>query len=185
MVTQVKEPEVFEEVLEHRGVSLEELGHSIGVPVRVLPWWGSRRQGMKWLCPAEGGSLKKLPEIRDGVICVWAGPCRHFSHYRGPHTHRQDIEIKDAGSQAILISIRSCAGVISHHLLGVDGSAPYIVRVSQKAQTIDAAFQWLIPKKVKEAIIAGLNVKRQGDWFFIPYNREPNLHAWDDFLHYR
>jgi len=29
---------------------------------------------------------------------------------------------------------------------------------------------------VREALVLGLNVKRQGDWYFIPTDREPKLH---------
>lgn len=174
-----------EQKVEVKQTSLEELGRSMGIPLRVMPWWGSLRRGReRWPCPAGGQSLKKQPEIRDGVVYLWAGPCRHQSHYHGPHTHRQAIEVKDARNQAILIAIRSCGGVVSHHLFGVDDKAAYVVRVSRRAAMVDDALQWLMPKMVKEAIIHGLDVKRQGDWFFIPRSREPNLHEWDDHLHY-
>lgn len=177
--------------VEVRETSLEELAHSMGIPIRILPWWGSRRQGAdsglggvkSWLCPAAGNGLKRRPEVLDGMICVWKGKCGFHDGYR-IHTHKQEVEVKDAGNRAILVAIRSCGGVISHHLLGMDNTAPYVVQVSSRVQTVDAAFQWLIPKKVKEAVIQGLDVKRQGDWFFIPHSRDPNLNKWDDFLHY-
>jgi len=179
--------------VETRETSLEGLGQMMGIPIKVLPWWGSRRQGSRsrsggvemWLCPADPILPKKRPEIRDGFIILWAGEC----HYRGrwhreQHNHRQTIEVKDVRDHAILIEIRAYTSIRSRYLIGIDGTAPYIVQVFRRLESVEEAFQWLIPKRVKESIIQGLDVKRQGDWFFIPYNREPNFNEWDDFLHY-
>lgn len=180
--------------VEIRETSLEELGQMMGIPIKLLPWWGSRRQSGRsgverqrmWLCPADPILPKKSPEVRDGFIILWAGEC-HFRGrwHREQHNHRQTIEIKDAKDQAILVEIRAYTSVRSRYLLGMDGTAPFIVQVVRRVESVEEAFQWLMPNRVKEAIIQGLDVKCQGDWFFIPYNREPNLHQWDDTLIYR
>lgn len=195
MVTELK----TRERVEIRRLNLEELGQMVGVPIKVRPWWGSvrrrfstvlmqvriddsgldvlgeevgRNQHLTWECPADNGrNRKKAPEVQDGVIVVWEGRCGCNGH-----THRQVIEVKSVAHQAMLISLRLSETARSYFLLGVDGGSPFVVQVSRRPQTVDEAFQWLMPKKVKEAVIQGLDVKRQGDWFFIPTSREPRLH---------
>lgn len=179
----------------HR-LNLEELGKMVGVPIKVRPWWGSVRkrfstvlmqvridgleseepevgreqQHLTWECPAGGRNRKSPPEVQDGVIVVWEGRCG----FNG-HTHRQVIEVKSVAHQAMLISLRLSETARSYFLLGVDGGSPFVVQVTKRPQTVDEALQWLMPNKVKEAVIQGLDVKRQGDWFFIPTSREPRL----------
>ncbi len=197
MITELK----TRERVEIRWLNLEELGEMVGVPIKVRPWWGSVRRrfgtasmvvriregivvdeaGMPlkahvvWECPADGQNRKKAPEVQDGVIIVWEGQCGYKGAY-DKHTHAQTIEVKSVAHQAMLISLRLSETARSYFLLGVDGGSPFVVQVTKRPQTVDEAFQWLMPKKVKEAVIQGLDVKRQGDWFFIPTSREPRLH---------
>ncbi|MBA7602299.1 hypothetical protein ES703_09387 [subsurface metagenome] len=196
MVTELK----TRERIEIRRLNLGELGEMVGVPIKVRPWWGSvrRRFGttsmvvriregivvdeasmplkahVVWECPADGQNRKKAPEVQGGVIIVWEGQCGYKGAY-DKHTHAQTIEVKSVAHQAMLISLRLSETARSYFLLGVDGGSPFVVQVTKRPQTVDEAFQWLMPKKVKEAVIQGLDVKRQGDWFFIPTSREPRL----------
>ncbi|GAH33695.1 unnamed protein product, partial [marine sediment metagenome] len=196
MVTELK----TRERVEIRRLNLEEFGEMVGVPIKVRPWWGSirrrfstvlmqvridgleseepevgRKEHLTWECPADGRNRKKAPEVQDGVIIVWEGQCGYKGAY-DKHTHAQTIEVKSVAHQAMLISLRLSETARSYFLLGVDGGSPFVVQVTKRPQTVDEAFQWLMPKKVKEAVIQGLDVKRQGDWFFIPTSREPRLH---------
>lgn len=45
---------------------------------------------------------------------------------------------------------------------------PFLVELTKNAQTISEAYNGLKPKEVKDAEAKGLEVKRQGEWFFIP-----------------
>lgn len=191
------------EKIETKQLTLEELSEEIGLPIVVRPWWGSvrrstlhilnrvrvdgagtvdemeelgRKRHSEWLCPADGRNQKKNPEIQDGEIVLWEGQCQHKSCYHGTHTHAQIIEVKDARPGAMLITIRigNTKASLSQFLLGMDSSRPYAVQVGLRCQTINEALDWLVPKMVKNAIAQGLDVKRQGDWFFIPTDKEPN-----------
>ena len=170
-------------------ITLEELGKQLGMPIRVHPWWGSRRQRFgdtrRWSCSAEFNNVKRNPEIQSGEIILWQGPCHYDKGYR-PHTHTQIIEVKDARPGAMLITIRlgNTKASLSQFLLGMDAGRPYAVRVGLRCQTINEALSWLVPKMVMGAVAQGLDVKRQGDWYFIPYAREPNFNEWDDALRY-
>ena len=79
------------------------------------------------------------------------------------------LEILDVGESALLARFGSELG-IQHFILGKDGNLgqPFITQVARKVRTLTDAFDSLMPKVVKEAIAQGLDVKRQGDWFFIP-----------------
>lgn len=53
----------------------------------------------------------------------------------------------------------------------------FFVQLNKPVKTIDAAYESLKPKMVKEALKKKLDVKRQGEWFFVPtkFNPEKNL----------
>jgi hypothetical protein len=79
------------------------------------------------------------------------------------------LEILDVGESALLVRFGSEFGT-QHFIFGKDSEAgqPFMTQVARKAMTLVDAFGGLMPKIVKEAIAQGLDVKRQGDWFFIP-----------------
>ena len=174
MVTEV---ETREKVQAPR-ITLEEFGRMIGLPIRVKPWWGSVRhrhnlQGGPgyWDCPGRPtGTRKKIPEVQNGVIVLWEGLCG----YPG-HSHAQVIGIRSVAQQTMLITLQA-SGPISQFLLGMDSGHPYVIQVLRRVETVKQALDWLMPNMVRTAIAQGLHVKRQGDWFFIPVNREPRLH---------
>ncbi len=185
-------------------LNVREVGERFGIPVVICPWWGSvrrstlhtlnrvrvdesgtvdkmeevgRKRHLEWLCAADGGNRKKNPEIQGGKIVLWEGQCHYDKGYK-PHTHTQIIEVKDARPGAMLITIRlgNTKASLSQFLLGMDSRRPYAVRVGLRCQTINEALDWLVPKMVKTAIAQGLDVRRQGDWFFIPTSRKPVLY---------
>jgi len=55
-------------------------------------------------------------------------------------------------------------------LIGVDSpmTLPFVTQVSSRLDTVAAAFDSLMPKTVRRAVEAGVDVRRQGDWFFVP-----------------
>lgn len=202
MVTEVKS----RERIEPKPITLQELGGMIGVPIVVRPWWGSRRRRsieamtqitvgasgaeeakqvgqkghLQWIC--SGGhnhTQPKYPEFKNGKIILWEGRCRFRYHWGSPkiHDHAQTIEVKAVGRKAMLIVIRRSPTSYSQFIIGVDGSSPYAVMVNRRLNTVTEAFDWLMPEIVRKAIEQGLDVKRQGDWFFIPVNRGPSLRS--------
>ena len=45
---------------------------------------------------------------------------------------------------------------------------PFVVILNSRVSSVSEAYESLKPKAVKDALKAGLDVKRQGEWFFIP-----------------
>ncbi|MBA7623091.1 hypothetical protein ES703_30483 [subsurface metagenome] len=182
------------ERVEVERISLEQLGEMVGIPIVVRPWWGSAREGStsgaggvsRWVCPGgHTGNQKRRPEVQnlahvslppDLRIVLWEGACRLKTPYRTRygygHTHGQSIEVKSIGDRAMLVVIR-LSSIPSLFLLGMDGEAPYAVQVPCRLNTTNEALDWLMPNIVRQAIEQGLEVKRQGDWYFIPRDRPP------------
>ena len=50
---------------------------------------------------------------------------------------------------------------------------PFIVQLPHKVTSIAEAYESLKPQEVKDALAKGLDVKRQGEWFFIPSEFQP------------
>jgi hypothetical protein len=155
-------------------INLQELGDILGIPIEVRPWWGSTRTRfsgkLKWICP---GRIKP-PEIQKGKIILWEGPCQwHLFQWR--HNHSQDIEIKSVGNKAMLIRCR-VNKIYSQFLVGMDEGAPYVMPVARNLETVKEAFDWLIPKPVREAMEQGLEVLRHGDWFLVQTHQKPYLY---------
>lgn len=131
----------------------------------------------RWRCPGDYTySHIKWPEVQNGVIVLWEGPCRERWNGRF-HKHRQSIEVLDADGQAILVKL-SASWNSSHFLIGTDDGSPYVTPVIRKCATVQDAFDWLMPNIVREAMILGLDVKRQGDWYFIPTDKPPKVHGY-------
>ncbi len=136
----------------------------------------------RFLCPGGAYSQIKWPEVQKGMVVIWEGPC--LAKWGGrTHAHRQDIEVLNVDGQAMLVCI-SVSKNTSHFLIGMDDGHPFVTPVNKKPRTVLEAFDWLMPNKVREAIAAGLDVKRQGDWHFIPTTKEPRIHKFGDRLYY-
>ncbi|KKN30536.1 hypothetical protein LCGC14_0833210 [marine sediment metagenome] len=135
-------------------------------PRDILLRWLFRRE---WLCPA---NRIRWPEVlENGSVVVWEGPCGKSRNGRH-HEHRQDLEVVDVGETAFLLRATVVKNT-SLFIVGLDDGRPFARMVSGRVTTLQDAFDWLVPKKVQEALILGLDVKRQGDWWFIPTNKEP------------
>lgn len=134
-----------------------------------------------WECAGGqfNGNIYKAPEVQDGKIILWEGPCG-FNHPKKGHS--QEIKVRDVQGKTILIAIW-VRQLWSCWLIGVDGRAPFVVSVQRRATTVQEAFDWLMPVMVKRAIAAGLDVKRQGDWYFIPVYETPKSLELGGFPH--
>lgn len=130
--------------------------------------WPARSE---WECPGGPtyGRIKR-PEVQSGVVIIWEGPCRHPGH-----THRQSVKVIDVDADAKAMILRCAASATpSHFLIGMDSGHPFVTPVLRRLTTVQDAFDWLVPNKVREALVLGVDVKRQGDWFFIP-TEEPKF----------
>lgn len=180
--------------VEAREIDLEELGEMIGVPIKVRPWWGSRR-GQKWLEPWFGRREREIspfyrhwgcsagfydyytgtpPRVVGKVIVVYEGPCGKKWGGRC-HKHRQEVRVISVGQGAMLVETHTGTEAQTRtrqYILGVDGRRPYVAEV-WKCSTLKEAFEYLKPLNVQWAEAKGLEVKRQGDWFFIPIPKRP------------
>ena len=95
------------------------------------------------------------------------------------------IQILDVGESALLVRFGSELGT-QHFIFGKDGDRgqPFTTQVGKKARTVVDAFDFLMPKIVKDAIAQGLDVKRQGDWFFIPIKEPRCKKSFNSEWHY-
>jgi len=133
----------------------------------------------RWPCP--GGFYHnqiKWPEVRNGVVIIWEGLCRSCPGKGSSpvHTHKQTVEVLDVDGQIMLVTIR-VSGAWSNFLLGMDDGHPFVRPVKRRETTVQDALDSLVPNKVREAFMLGLDVKRQGDWYFIPVKKAPNLNG--------
>ena len=140
----------------------------------VEPWCSNCRQHLPpseirverirhtWLCPRV-----RYPQVQTGAVVLWEGDCG----IKG-HNHRQNIEVLDIDESALLL--RLSAGVTGRNfIIGLDDGHPFATAVPRRVITVQDAFDWLVPKLIRQAYILGKEVKRQGDWYFIPARDEP------------
>jgi len=87
------------------------------------------------------------------------------------------MQILDLAERAMLVRVPVREdGYMINVLIGVDSpmTLPFVTQVKQGVATVSEAFESLVPIAVKRAIEAGLDVKRQGDWYFIPSAKIPH-----------
>lgn len=120
-----------------------------------------------YLCPA-GYSYNRItrPEVQGGRVVLWEGPC-----HLNKHTHQQSLTVIDESDSALLIEVKVCNSG-TRFLVGLDDNHPFVTSVNRKPETVQDAFDWLVPNKVREAFILGKDVVRQGDWYFIPFEKK-------------
>ncbi len=195
--------ETVEKVLVDPLVRLKMVAGELDIPIVIRPWWGSRRALNRRVHTGCGGEAfvweeigqarcrtcfkdipvlqteieqvphtwehpgVKYPEVQGGTVVFWEGSCACKRH-----NHRQTLEVKAVGPTAFLVRIT--AGLAGTNILvGVDDEHPFGTPVPRRITTVEEAFEWLMPKRVRDSIELGLVVKRQGDWFFFPTDREP------------
>lgn len=110
-----------------------------------------------WLCPRV-----RYPQVQNGAVIVWEGDCGIRSH-----NHRQNIEVLDIDESALLLKL-SAGAAGRNFLIGKDDGHPFATAVPRRVITVQDAFNWLVPKLIRQAYFLGREVKRQGDWYFIP-----------------
>lgn len=81
------------------------------------------------------------------------------------------VTVVDSGPTAVLLLVELNRFHRRQFLVGQDSAnsaPPFVTQVKARIQGVQEAFGWLMPKPVRQAIERGLEVKRQGDWFFYP-----------------
>ena len=139
----------------------------------LAPWEVSTWRDGRWVCPD-----MRWPEVEGGVVVLWEGLCGAKLRIRREHVHRQSLEVLDRGATAFLLRVTVGHRSV-HFVVGKDGGAPFVTAVSKTATTLEDAFRWMMPAAVQRAIAEGKDVKRQGDWFFVPFGREPRPTRYD------
>lgn len=95
------------------------------------------------------------------------------------------LELVDVDASALLARFTASTGSKSQFIFGRDGDGqPFMTQVTLKPRTVEEAFGYLTPKIVEEAIAQGLDVKRQGDWFFIPTQEPAFNHSYVPTFHF-
>ena len=86
------------------------------------------------------------------------------------------VTVVDRDRATLLLQVDTSLWVRRRFLVGQDSTylaPPFVTQVFNRTQTVQEGFDSLMPKAVREAIGQGLDVKRQGDWFFVPCPRPP------------
>lgn len=81
------------------------------------------------------------------------------------------VTVVDHGDNAVLLKVEVSKLLRRQFLVGQDSAnnaPPFVTQVFNRMATVAEAFDSLVPKAVRQAMEAGLDVKRQGDFFFIP-----------------
>ncbi|GAI76130.1 unnamed protein product, partial [marine sediment metagenome] len=108
--------------------------------------------------------------VEDGKVVMWEGPCNYRSHH-----HEQTLTVIDQDETAFLLEVRASCNH-TRFIIGMDDGHPYVAPVNRRPATVQDAFDWLVPNRVREALTLGKDVKRQGDWYFVPYDKEPRIY---------
>ncbi len=133
------------------------------------------RHDRHYVCPGRSSYYDmRWPEVQRRVVVVWEGGCGMTPGQSGrrTHVHRLSLDVLDRGATAFLLRVTLGPRSV-HFVVGKDDGAPFVAGVSKKATTLEDAFGWMMPAAVHRAIAGGKDVKRQGDWFFVPLGREP------------
>ena len=119
----------------------------------------------------------------DGYIVIDIG----VGYKSSRHLHGQNVYVLDVDDNMVLIEITKFGDMYGaglwHYLLGEDNGHPWIAHIPKTIGTVAEAVQYLKPAAVKRAENNGLEVKRQGDWFFIPVRRPHHSASPDDWQH--
>jgi hypothetical protein len=164
------------------GISVEEKETEV---IRLEPG--------EWICPARDRQAIKWPLVDHDRVIMWEGRCgaRYGAGQRKRynsdiHIHSQQIEVLDVSTTAMLVLI----SVVKHRLrflIGMDDGHPFVHVVNRRQNTVEKAFDYMMPLPVFNAQMHGCDVKRQGDWFFVPRsffrgrqiaNEEKRLRPW-------
>lgn len=85
------------------------------------------------------------------------------------------VEVVDQKGNALLLRVFTKGQyqplICRLFLVGQDSNLttiPFVTQVKRKLQTVEKAFDSLMPLPVKQAVAKGLAVRRQGDFFFVP-----------------
>lgn len=128
-----------------------------------------------YLCPSGyTGAQMRQPEVQGNKVVMWQGRCGARYSNGLQHEHQQTIEVLDfdPGEHAMLVRMRRSAKMASAPtLVGLDDWHPWAHIVPGKCTTVQDGLDWLVPLKVREALILGTGVVRQGDWFFVPHSK--------------
>jgi len=128
----------------------------------------------RWVCPAGYQQQLKWPTVEGDKVVMWEGRCgaRYFAAQRKRygseiHIHRQALEVLDFSAVAMLVRV-SVGSRRLNFLIGRDDGHPFVQVVTKNQVTVDNAYDYLVPVPVFNAQMHGVDVKRQGDFFFVP-----------------
>ena len=166
----------------------EQSGHSEPVPkgattinyedetevVRIV--WKPRSRKIwnsdEWHCTQETETRKTGKKY----VSYWhkPGACifkqkqttRKVRHYLWkPHARDRDVYYERSEQ----IPVYDYKKHLRYFLCSMDEREYFIAELPRACKTVKAAFEMLKPLKVRKAEQSGINVKRQGEWFFLPH----------------
>jgi len=115
------------------------------------------------------------PRIESSQIVIEVGE----GYRSNKHLHGQNLYVLevDAENRVALIEMRKYGDLYGaglwHYLIGVDDGVLFVCQTPSTIDTLAGTLEYLKPAAVRKAKAAGQDIKRQGDWFFIPTTRTP------------
>jgi len=113
------------------------------------------------------------PYITGGEIVL---PCGLGYRSRN-HTHGQNFYVLDVQDNMALVEFRKYGDLygagVWRYLTGEDDGHLFVCHVSKASGSVADTLKGMVPIAVKRAMREGLDVRRQGDWFFVPVARSP------------
>lgn len=111
------------------------------------------------------------PRVIEGTIVFDVG----IGYRSNKHLHGQNAYVLDVADNMAVVQVRKFGDMFGaglwNYLIGIDQGIPWIAHVPKKVGTVAQAVERLMPAEVRRARARGLQVQRQGDFFFVPARR--------------
>lgn len=93
-----------------------------------------------------------------------------------------EITVRDSDSSQRMVLMETRPSTLKQSTMVLFGEDEryFVAQVSDSATSVTDALERLVPPEVRVAQSEGLDVKRQGDWFFIPLTDEEVAQRWDN-----
>ena len=137
---------------------------------KMIPMYQLKQSGFNM------GSIKVIDQGKEETVTV-KQPGK-YSYETQKDEPQPDLQNHFTG--AMLLECKKADGKVFQFLFDIDRNEiahkrfnAFFVELQKPVKNIDAAYKSLKPKQVLAAELKGLNVKRQGEWFFIPTKYKP------------
>jgi len=101
--------------------------------------------------------FRQKATTRKTTHYIWKPRVTVETRYHGTYTRDEQLPVYEYTSQ------------YRYFLCSMDEREYFVAELPRACKSVEAAFEMLKPLKVRKAEKSGINVKRQGEWFFLPH----------------